>query len=130
MQWGDFVKSWAGKFVMLLTVLLLVAGQWGVLQTLAWATMLVDYSRAESLSAAVVKTFDGHHPCALCRTVQAGRQQEHRASLASEPFRLECTAPAVLTFIHPDASVPVMPQAQLPPPGHRDPPLTPPPLAG
>lgn len=38
--------------------------------------MLITYVRSDSLSGAVVKTFDGKHPCAMCLKIRDGRQQE------------------------------------------------------
>jgi hypothetical protein len=62
----------------LLAVLLASGGHWAVLQSIAWAGMLIDYSRTDSLAGAVSKTFDGKHPCPLCRKIQEGRKQEPR----------------------------------------------------
>lgn len=49
---------------------------WTVLQSVAWMTMLVSYSAESSLGDAVVKTFDGQHPCKLCIAVDEGRKTE------------------------------------------------------
>jgi hypothetical protein len=65
----------------LLTVFALVAsigGHWAFLQTVAWLGMVVSYSQEATLGAALEKTFDGKHPCSLCRVVQAGKQKEHK----------------------------------------------------
>ena len=40
--------------------------------------MLVSYSRNASFAEAVVKTFDGKHPCPMCLMIRDGRQQEER----------------------------------------------------
>lgn len=53
-----------------LSALLLASGaHWVLLQGLAWTQMLADYSRSDSIAAAVAKTFDGKHPCRLCHRV-------------------------------------------------------------
>lgn len=49
---------------------------WAVLQTAAWAGMLVSYSRQASFAEAVAWTFDGQHPCRLCHLVREGRAAE------------------------------------------------------
>ena len=41
-----------------------------LLQTGAWGIMLVEYSLDNSFTQAVEMTFDGKHPCALCRKIQ------------------------------------------------------------
>ena len=54
-------------------------GHWTVLQTVAWAEMLHGYSqRTGSLTVAVEQTFDGRHPCALCRGIEAAKSKEHK----------------------------------------------------
>ena len=52
-------------------------GQWGALQTVAWARMAVDYTReAGSLRQGLAETFDGEHPCEWCRQIKAGVEKE------------------------------------------------------
>ena len=54
-------------------------GHWAALQTVAWAQMIVDYTRdSGSLRQGVAQTFDGEHPCELCRQISAGIQKEKR----------------------------------------------------
>ena len=82
---------------------------WVALQTVAWATMLVDYSREASLIVAVEKTFDGEHPCALCLTVKDGtkQQQEQQAAQPVPDIKgilapvLRVTSPAFVFTSHP-----------------------------
>lgn len=61
------------------TVALLVLSlglHWGLLQSLAWAGMIIRYSREAPLQEAVEKTFDGKHPCKMCLLVKEGREAE------------------------------------------------------
>lgn len=54
-------------------------GQWGALQAVAWAKMAVDYTHAAGdLRQGLAETFDGRHPCELCRQIKAGIGQESR----------------------------------------------------
>lgn len=69
--------------------------QWGLLQCVAWATMLPSYYfQTESVSTAVSMTFDGDHPCTLCKTVdqaiQSNAEQNapEKASLSRAPLGL------------------------------------------
>jgi hypothetical protein len=75
-------KSWIfqtfGSAACLLAVLAMLGGHWVVLQTVAWARMIGQYSHEGSLASAIYKTFDGRHPCTLCLTIQQGRQQEQQ----------------------------------------------------
>lgn len=52
--------------------------QWSVLQTVAWAGMIIAYSQKTPLREAVSMTFDGEHPCPLCHLVAEGRDEERR----------------------------------------------------
>jgi hypothetical protein len=63
------------------TVSLLVLSlglHWALLQTVAWTGMLVTYSRDASIEEAVSKTFDGAHPCPLCKVIKKCRAEESR----------------------------------------------------
>ena len=55
-----------------LMLAMLVGGHWGMLQVVAWTGMLIDYSRDATFAEAWDKTFDGEHPCAICKTVADG----------------------------------------------------------
>ena len=67
-----------GHAACFIAVFAMLGGHWLVLQSVAWSRMLTEYSHQDSLATAVCKTFDGRHPCPLCRQIQAGRQQEER----------------------------------------------------
>lgn len=50
-----------------------------LVQTAAWVSMLGrTYSLTGSVQRAVAETFDGEHPCCLCRTAQAMAEQQER----------------------------------------------------
>ena len=52
---------------------------WVVLQSAAWAGMMVTYSIQEgSLLTGMSQTFDTEHPCALCGAVWTGTQKEKK----------------------------------------------------
>lgn len=51
---------------------------WTLLQTVAWTGMVISYSQRAPLREAISKTFDGKHPCALCKAIQKGRAAEQK----------------------------------------------------
>jgi hypothetical protein len=57
---------------------------WTVLQTVAWAGMVVTYSKDASLTVALVKTFDGQHPCNLCTEIQKAKKAEKKQDAKPE----------------------------------------------
>jgi hypothetical protein len=62
---------------------------WAALQTVAWTQMLVTYSQNAALGEAVKKTFDGEHPCELCRLVQHGQNEEKKQDSAPLTKKLD-----------------------------------------
>ena len=46
---------------------------WAALQTLAWGAMLIARVQTDPVGEAFRTTFDGQHPCRLCRFVREGQ---------------------------------------------------------
>lgn len=57
-------------------ILHLTGGHWGILQGIAWAKMLVEYSQADGLLEGARKTFDGQHPCCMCKSIATAKERE------------------------------------------------------
>ncbi len=72
------------KITAVLLLALTLGLHWALLQTVAWTGMLVSYSRDASFTEAVSKTFDGQHPCKMCKVIKTARaeekQQEHQST--------------------------------------------------
>jgi hypothetical protein len=65
--------------ILIASVLALSLGlHWALLQTVAWTGMLITFSRGASFKEAVAKTFDGKHPCTLCKAIKQGRAAEKK----------------------------------------------------
>ncbi len=75
-----------GHLFLILALLGATGGHWAVLQTIAWADMLATNLQTESVSDAITKTFDGAHPCKLCKQISAGKKEEKKSEL---PFQLK-----------------------------------------
>jgi hypothetical protein len=73
-------------FFMLLGVM---GGPWPAMQIIAWTTMLATNLRAHSFSQAVTRTFDGEHPCNLCKAIAAGTKSESKSEPAPPVIRQE-----------------------------------------
>lgn len=117
--------------ILLIAVLMFTIGlHWVVLQSVAWAGMIVTYSVQEgSLITGVSQTFDSEHPCALCGAVQKGTQSESKdrkqvdpkkkldlTLLAVSRVRLSPPVPRLMTFdvVQHDSQFPFRPPS--PPP--------------
>ena len=54
---------------------------WLTLQSIAWTSMIIDYSKRGTLCQAIAQTFDGAHPCSLCHIVNRGKTTEKKSDL-------------------------------------------------
>ncbi len=54
----------------------MLGAQWTLLQTVAWTTMLANNLRTHSLSESLTRTFDGKHPCLMCRAIAAAKNSQ------------------------------------------------------
>ncbi len=72
------------KFFRLILIALaffsLAGGPLAVLQTVAWAKMIRNYSTEESLATAFQKTFSGKYHCSLCQKIAAEKKNEKKAA--------------------------------------------------
>jgi len=91
-----------GHVLMIVALLAASGAHWAALQSVAWTTMLAENLQSTSLSQALVKTFDGKHPCPLCKSVAAGKAAEQKSDFTVELKKLEYPpAPARFVFVTP-----------------------------
>ena len=77
---------------------------WALLQTVAWTGMIISYSQESALADAVAKTFDGRHPCKLCKQIAKEKRSEKKPDSNSELGKLEFRyTPATFVFRAPTA---------------------------
>jgi hypothetical protein len=102
-----------------------ISAHWALLQTVAWTAMLANNLQSRSLHDAVTMTFDGAHPCPLCKAIAAGKKSEQKDQLALEKQRLEfppvqeslvLTAPAPVEIPSANTFSESVPQKPLTPP--------------
>ena len=62
---------------------------WGFLQSVAWMGMVVNYSQNGSVGEALVKTFDGKHPCALCKAIATAKKSEKKSEFPADGKKFE-----------------------------------------
>lgn len=66
------------KWVVVLMLTLSLGVHWAFLQSVAWVGMVMSFSQKATLAEALAKTFDGKHPCKLCKAVQEAKQSEKK----------------------------------------------------
>ena len=74
---------------MIAALVLATGAHWAALQTVAWTTMLASNLHGESFSEAVTKTFDGEHPCCLCKAIAAAKKSEKKSEAAAPVIKME-----------------------------------------
>jgi hypothetical protein len=72
------MRSRFGIFFGALALLQILGGHWALLQTSAWLGMIVQYSQRAGLKAGLAQTFDGEHPCSVCKAIEDGKKQEQK----------------------------------------------------
>jgi hypothetical protein len=95
---------------MVVSIVIASGGHWAILQSFAWSRMLVKNIHDSPLAAAVEKTFDGQHPCDLCKSIASERAKEKNVPKSSTPEKV------VLFFERTDVEVRVSAGADLPEP--------------
>lgn len=66
------------RIILIAMIIQMTGGHWMLLQTIAWGRMIVDYSHSSSISTALKETFDGEHPCEMCKGIQKAKQTEKK----------------------------------------------------
>ena len=80
------------KAVMAVALACSLGFHWAFFQSLAWVGMVVNYSQDASLKEALEKTFDGKHPCALCKEIDKNKRSEKKAELLLPVSKFEFLA--------------------------------------
>ncbi len=101
---------------------------WAVLQSVAWTSMLVERTLDQSLEIAVSTTFDGQHPCRLCKVVEAGRSCESTPfeTLKLSPLDLSTPQDVETVLFPPRLGSPSLPWVKMAASRHDRPPIPPP----
>jgi hypothetical protein len=77
------------QLLVVVTLVCAIGGHWAILQSVAWAGMVVSYSQNSTLQEALTKTFDGKHPCRVCKVVEKGKQSERKQVLLKVETKLD-----------------------------------------
>jgi len=82
-----------GRIVTILALCCAIGLHWIALQSVAWTTMVIEYSKHAPLCAAITQTFDGTHPCSICHAVNTGKNSEKKSDLQSPTARIDMICP-------------------------------------
>ena len=114
------------RFLVIIALCFAIGLHWCALQSIAWTTMVIEYSNDAPVTEALAKAFDGQHPCSLCHAVQTGKKSEQKNNVRTiTKIDFYCAASAnprtheFLPFDYPADATPSI--------ARTDSPLTPPP---
>lgn len=100
------------KWLVVAALALTLGLHWAVLQSAAWVGMAVKFSQQDSLGVAIGKTFDGQHPCQLCKFVEDGKKSVPKDEFSKTSLKLDgLCAPAAWTLTSPQISTDALPVA-------------------
>ena len=95
---------------MIFALLAATGTHWAALQSVAWTTMLAKNLQSASVLQALEETFDGKHPCPLCKAIAAGKKSGQNADITLPaqkfeyppmPEKLVLVAPTQFHFLQP-----------------------------
>ena len=97
------MKNRFGQILCFAAVFQLLGGHWAILQTAAWVGMVIEYSANDGIQVGLSKTFDGEHPCELCKNIARHTGSEKKHAAQSELGKINPIAQANATLLRPPA---------------------------
>jgi hypothetical protein len=98
-----------GKMFVVAALVAATGGHWAALQTVAWTAMLAGNLRTDSFAGAVSKTFDGEHPCPLCKAIDAGRKSEKKSEAVAPVLKMDFLSASEKPVLVPPARFELLP---------------------
>jgi len=99
-----------GQILMLIALLAINGAHWVTLQTVAWTAMFTQNLRTGSLEDALTKTFDGRHPCCLCKQIAASKKSESKTEFSFSLKKLEFASEKIVITLTPPSQFSFLPR--------------------
>jgi hypothetical protein len=101
-MYGNWVLARTPKLLIVLALASSIGLHWAFLQVVAWTGMVISYSQDRPVAAAVSDTFDGQHPCKLCKQIANGKRAEKKSEFEFESSKVKfANAPVAFVFSAP-----------------------------
>jgi len=71
----------AARLLLIVALMVSIGAHWSVLQVAAWVNMARVYSAEKGLVEGLKETFDGQHPCSMCKKITAAKDGESQQKL-------------------------------------------------
>jgi hypothetical protein len=78
-----------GRVITIFALCCAIGLHWVALQSVAWTTMVIEHAKQQPLSLAISQTFDGNHPCSLCRAVNTGSHSEKKPDVQQSTLKID-----------------------------------------
>jgi len=102
------------KLLLVLALAGSIGLHWAFLQVVAWTGMVITFAQSKPVTEAVSDTFDGQHPCNLCKQIAKGKQAEKKSELQLESSKAKfANAPAKFIFRTPPLFWELTPSGEL-----------------
>jgi hypothetical protein len=72
---------------------------YALVQMVGWVNMTVEYSQTAPLSEALAMTFDGKHPCELCKLVEKELGNSEQDDKRAPDKKVELKLPPVICWV-------------------------------
>jgi hypothetical protein len=95
------------NWLAVVTLTFVLGAHWAILQSVAWVTMVAGYSQTAPFKQAIVQTFDGNHPCPICKFVAKGKKSEQKQDTQKLLAKLDFFLVSSRLRIYPPAPDPV-----------------------
>ena len=122
------MKNCVSQILCFAVVCQLLGGHWAILQTAAWVGMVIEYSANDGLQVGLSQTFDGAHPCELCKSIAKNKETEkkHATPFESGKLIVVSQAQASVLYYHPTQFWRLQPRVESADSVSRTPPVPPP----
>jgi len=117
------------RALIVLSLVFAIGGHWAFLQSIAWLGMTVKFAQSDTLSGAIRKTFDGLHPCKICKIVQDGKKSEKKQATLNVETKLDFWLVRNASLLNPPQPFCILPGAPAAVQVRTESPPTPPPRA-
>ena len=81
----------------------LTGGPHALVQSYAWISMIIQYSKNDGIAKGVKDTFSGERPCHLCKKIDSVKKDESKQPISKDvdlsalaKFRTECLAQEII----------------------------------
>ena len=117
------------SFPVVVMLCLTLGMHWSLLRTVAWVNMFVTFAQTDTVHEALTKTFDGKHPCSLCKFVKKAKQGEKKEQTINVEAKLNLMLSVEACRLNPPTAYSLLPLLDDVTASRTDSPPVPPPRA-